>query len=116
MDGKTWALLFLALLAGAVVWTALSPPGSSASAAPTGASREVLGEVEVACEAAVSRQLVSPSSMRTQPVKDPRPLGNGKWEYGLVIDSQNRFGAMIRSVWRCSYSEGSGRATVEQLE
>lgn len=78
--------------------------------------RDLLRDIRVECELAVQRRLVSPSTMRTNPVKDPTATTRGVYEYGLVIDSQNSFGAMIRSVWRCDYHPINGVEAVVQLQ
>lgn len=106
MRGITWGGLLTAALVVAAL-TVRPDAGPARSGTPP-------RDVRVACKTAVAGRLLSPGSMRTLPVKDPTPVGVNRWEYGLVIDSQNAYGALIRSVWRCDYADRV--ATVTRLE
>lgn len=78
---------------------------SSATRQPTAAEYQQQLDVQVACEQAIKRQLVSPGSMKR--VVDSVPaLKGGTWTYVTVVDSQNGFGALVRSKWGCQVTGG----------
>ncbi len=74
-------------------------------------SRMRSSNIVVSCREAVQRQLVSPTTASW--VRTPDPFWNGlmsRWQHQVHVDSQNVFGAMIRTTWSCIVAEG-GQAT-----
>jgi len=72
------------------------------------------GTVMVACDSAVRNGLISPGTMRRVSRSDVTSDGI-KAKYVLEIDSENAFGALVRSKWGCTYE--AGRITdLTQLE
>lgn len=71
-------------------------------------------DVELNCERVVRDNLVSPATMRVAPGNGASSLGAGAWRYEFEVDSQNSFGALIRSRWSCFVT--GDNVTVEQLQ
>jgi hypothetical protein len=62
-------------------------------------------DAQILCEGRVRDRLVSPGSARFAGRSDsawtnPRLSGN-TWRHRVVVDSQNSFGALLRSEWDC---------------
>ncbi|WP_261665494.1 hypothetical protein [Deinococcus sp. Marseille-Q6407] len=59
-------------------------------------------EVIVDCEESLKNKLKAPSTAKFQTGDDPVWLdGESAWTYMATVDSQNSFGAMLRSKWGC---------------
>ena len=77
-------------------------------------------DAQVMCKDQVKDSLVAPSTAKfvgvwggnsNQPVK----FGNS-WVYDVVVDSQNGFGAMLRSTIRCTLDGDNDSIGLEQLD
>lgn len=68
---------------------------------------------QVLCQSAVRERLVSPATMAVagRPILTQSPEG---WLVEVQVDSQNAFGALIRSDWACLV-EGDRLMNVAQL-
>lgn len=73
--------------------------------------------VEKTCKESVTNQLTSPSSAKFSDVNTTK-VSDTSWTSSGTVDSQNGYGAMLRSTWTCtaSYDEATetahARATV----
>lgn len=72
---------------------------------------------EIGCEQVVGERLKAPSTaeFNTTMAKDN---GDGTWEVRGQVDSENEFGAMVRSTYGCTvfFEDGDAvRATVDVL-
>ena len=67
-----------------------------------------------ACEVVVERQLKAPASAEFTSVA----VGGGPWTVQGTVDSQNSFGAMIRTTYECTVTirDGGSNTTVTRLE
>jgi len=66
--------------------------------------------MRVSCEAAATEMLVSPSTAKIGARSTPAQYGN-EWRYGFTTDSQNAFGAMVRTSWVCVDDGGAVSVT-----
>jgi hypothetical protein len=66
----------------------------------------------VACKEAITKQLVAPTTAKFERFKPE--LKAGLWKASVNVDSQNGFGATLRSVWYCEGSDASGKVTALQ--
>ena len=100
-----WAGAFaLALLAALVLAELLLDDRPQREAlVVSGESARAEAEVKRACEDAVSTVLVSPASMRIPENRAAVKTTDNQWMYIFAVDSQNGFGALIRSEWWCVY-------------
>lgn len=104
-----WTLLIGSAGYWLLAWTFRDAGQSRQGQLPGGVT---VGTVQVACERAVRDQLVSPSTMRVAGRTNPIPIGT-TIRHVLEVDSQNTFGAMLRSQWLCVY-EGDRITSVER--
>lgn len=86
---------------------------------PSGDTVDFL-EATVFCESLVRDQLVSPRTAKFPGVfggNEERPvkLGNS-WVYNVVVDSENSFGAMLRSQWLCTLNGDNDSSSVSQVQ
>lgn len=65
-------------------------------------AEDMSSEAAVICQTFVNRQLISPSTA-DHPTMDRKIWSHGKWRYTIksYVDSQNAFGATIRSNYTC---------------
>lgn len=74
------------------------------------------GEARFVCEDFVRDRLKSPGSADFQR-PDISPLTNDRWQVDGTVDSQNGFGALIRSSYSCLVRDtGDGMARLIDLE
>lgn len=74
--------------------------GGSAGSGPTSSAME-RANIEVNCEGLVKKHLVSPGTMKVPSNDGARQLSDGSWTYDFAVDSENGFGALLRSNWHC---------------
>ncbi len=91
---------------------ASSGPTAGAIRLPDGSKiDDTLGRVM--CESEIRKRLVSPAT-----AKFGRPewvqLGN-RWKITSPVDSQNSFGALIRSMWECTIDGDANSIRVQQV-
>lgn len=77
-------------------------------------------EAEVTCERRVKESLVSPGSAKfvgpfNSEFQEPIKTGNA-WLYIVKVDSQNSFGALLRSRWRCTINGDADTISIEQID
>lgn len=77
-------------------------------------------EAQSVCRQKVRERLVSPSSAKfagrfSSEWRDPVQVGNS-WNVYVTVDSQNGFGAIIRSQWLCVLDATSDSIVVNQLQ
>lgn len=99
----------------AVAFAALGGIGvfvASVMASRPAPPRAALGPsgVVTRCERAVAERLVSPGSMRRVGASTPA-LERGSWSVVVEVDSQNAFGALLRSRWGCRVDDATGVVT-----
>lgn len=75
------------------------------SAIQGGDDRPGTGAAEVACENLVRDQLKSPSTAKFSNVE---ATGTGPWTVTGAVDSQNSFGATVRTTWTCRVQSTGG--------
>jgi hypothetical protein len=64
---------------------------------------------KIACKDFVSKALVSPSTADFPSYSDFDATGSGSdWTVGGYVDSENGFGAQVRSSWTCKVSSSDG--------
>lgn len=70
-------------------------------------------DAEVSCRQAIGSNLVSPGSAKYHPHARAQQV-SGTWVQRITVDSQNAFGALLRTEWLCK-SDGE-TATVSQVQ
>lgn len=94
-------LIFVGIVGGfgyaaVSIWGSRSP----APPAPTGLAAADPGMIEVSCEDAVRGRLKAPATAKFTPVR--RAVWGGEsWAYSGAVDSQNGFGALLRTGFAC---------------
>lgn len=103
-----WAVTAGALLiVGLWIYSGLSSSPSDATPRPRSTTQASLAaEIRQACMMSVQDRLVSPATMRVAGRTEPELQADGRWFHVLEVDSQNSFGALIRSRWGCAYKNG----------
>lgn len=85
-------------------------PGPAQGAGPTPA------EAALACQDHVLERLKSPGSAQFQQPTDIKVNGKGLFTVSASVDSQNGFGALLRTSYTCVIRHiGDGRWSVERL-
>jgi len=77
------------------------------------------GMAAATCEELVERQLKAPATAKFAPARETviANLGGGKYRVSGYVDSQNSFGALIRSRYSCAVTTTNGTNFVlDQLE
>lgn len=105
-------LVFLAVAAINSMNKRMRGVDSAAEAASREAEAKA-SRVQYECEDALKALLVSPATMRVAERMRPLQQANEQWRYAFEVDSQNGFGALIRSSWLCVHRDGT-RPTLTQ--
>ncbi len=73
---------------------------------------------QVMCEIYVKRELKTPAKAEFASRRDLEITGsgNGPWTVIGYVDSQNSFGAMLRSNYKCTVSFNGEMATLQELK
>lgn len=109
--------ILAAVLLGLIVvgWISSALSGDSESKTPAASTGDKYGAF-VVCQDQVSALLKSPSSAEFASISDSTVNGGGgTWRIISYVDSQNGFGAMLRTEWSCDVEHVTGqqyRATV----
>ena len=97
--GGVVALVLLGILFVTVVYSCATSASSSDD------SEDGSGMAEVMCEEFVTDRLKSPSSAEFAGADSVTPLGDDQYEVTASVDSQNGFGAMIRTEYVCTIQD-----------
>lgn len=87
--------------------------GSESNRDRTPNSNYDFADAMVACKGAITKQLVAPKTAKFERFKPE--LKAGLWKARVQVDSQNGFGAMLRSGWYCEGSDATGKMTALQV-
>lgn len=111
MKGKAqiaWISAFVAV-AIVLVWVSPRPSANTPSRTETADRSDTLG-AWVACKTFVEKRLKSPASAEWPPSypKHTQALGGNRYRVRVYVDSQNAFGAVLRTQVDCTVTvEGS---------
>lgn len=103
----------ISIVAGAILALLPSPPGQT--------MRETIGdgpEAAVMCHEFLKDRLKSPATANFQPVRDSDiSRVQDSWRVRSYVDSQNGFGAMLRTTYTCqvTYQPGTKKWRLDDL-
>jgi hypothetical protein len=100
-----------------IVYRAISPPDQSATSSNSGPRYDSFS-AQVDCENFVRRLLKSPSTANFAPHRELAITGSemGPWTVHGYVDSQNSFGAMIRSNYVCTIRYQGDSVHLENIQ
>lgn len=84
------------------------------SSGAEGSPPDESGQVQVACKSWVEDRLKAPSTADFSGVKTA--LSGDRYTVTGSVDSQNSFGAMIRTSWICTATHANERSTLVSLD
>lgn len=93
VSGKLIGVIAALVLLGIVVWVGVNSAGGSSKYDANNPA-----EVTAQCEARIERLLKAPDTAKF----DSSATGSGTWTVTGTVDSENGFGAMLRSTYQCT--------------
>jgi hypothetical protein len=112
------------VVAGALlVWWAVAEefkgaPAQSSPHSPAASNEPARFEITGACKKAVLHRLKAPGSADFQgmldDVPDPTKQADGSYLWRSWVDSQNSFGAKLRTRFMCEFANGVATVTMER--
>lgn len=116
MKWRTW--LGVILVIGAVTFVSNllpdpPPPEERAGVSTTSAPQPQIDYAAIrGCKDAIRERLVAPSTAKF--TDGPVWITSTSQRFEVSVDSQNGFGAMLRSEWECEYDKQAKSYTVSQ--